>query len=169
MHQWVKVPGYLLEVTRNGLVRNARGRILKQGLSSDGYRQVGYIHSVGRTTARVHRLIALAFIPNLHNKPQINHIDGNKQNNSISNLEWCTNSENTIHAYRILGVGKKNRLGKVSNRLKGVTRNHSGYMSRIRVDNKLIHLGTFKTKEEAALAYNEAALKYHIKPILNEV
>lgn len=59
----------------------------------------------------LHRILAIAFIPNPKNKPQINHIDGNSLNNSLNNLEWCTPKENVHHAIR-LGLKKEFNLGE---------------------------------------------------------
>ena len=60
----------------------------------------------------VHVLVATVFIPNPDNKPEVNHVDGNKKNNSINNLEWVTKSENVLHAFKI-GL-KKSKIGKES-------------------------------------------------------
>ena len=75
-------------------------KILKPYLNHKGYLMVdlGYDINKKRICKFVHRLVAEAFIDNPENKEQVNHIDGNKTNNHVSNLEWCTNYENQIHA-----------------------------------------------------------------------
>lgn len=74
-------------------------KILKPYISR-GYYQVSLCIDGKYRHFQVHRLVAEAFIPNPENKPQVNHIDGNKLNNDISNLEWVTRSENQLHAYK---------------------------------------------------------------------
>lgn len=102
------IPGYenLYAATQDGKIfsypkgnPNLAGKWLKSPLNADGYPIVGLTKNKCRKIITVHRLVALTFIPNPDNKPQINHIDGNKTNNHISNLEWCTCSENIQHAY----------------------------------------------------------------------
>lgn len=85
-------------------------------VDKDGYLDA-YIfdNNSNRYHQRVHRLVAGAFIPNENNYPVVNHKDGNVQNNTVDNLEWTTISENTLHAYRVLGVGPGKRV-KLTNR-----------------------------------------------------
>lgn len=75
-----------------------KGKVQKKSVNSFGYETVGFTVDSKTKIYRVHRLVALSFIENTENKPQINHIDGNKTNNNVNNLEWCTSSENQIHS-----------------------------------------------------------------------
>jgi hypothetical protein len=88
--------------------RERKGGILKQ--TSRG--KCGYVCvSVDNKLYNIHRLVAIHFIRNPENKPQVNHKDGDKTNNNLSNLEWVTPSENGKHAYRELGI-KPHAIGK---------------------------------------------------------
>ena len=90
------------EVSNMGNVRNIKtGRVLKPGKDKSGYLMVWLWNENGKKVFKVHRLVANAFIPNPEIKPCVNHIDGCKSNNYVSNLEWCTSGENQSHAYRI--------------------------------------------------------------------
>jgi len=89
--------------TVDGRTRSIKGRILKLQVYTNGYKVVS-INQAKKTIyshpACVHRIVATTFIPNPENKRTVNHIDGNKLNNHVSNLEWCTSSENNYHAFR---------------------------------------------------------------------
>ena len=70
-------------------------------VGDNGYYKVGLYRNGKAKNFKIHRLVAEAFIPNPNNYPQVNHIDGHKNNNCVDNLEWCDNSYNMKEAYRI--------------------------------------------------------------------
>ena len=100
-----------------------KGRILKNVLRSNGYYNVSLLNNSGKAKQiAVHRLVGLTFLENTLNKPQLNHIDGVKTNNSLDNLEWVDARENSIHAFK-LGLTKRvQRYGKDNHRSKAVKR-----------------------------------------------
>ena len=86
-----------------GNVFKPSGEKRKPKINVHGYSEYSFFKAPNRKTYRTHRLVALTFIPNPDNKPQVNHKDGNKLNNHVSNLEWCTASENNFHSVKKLG------------------------------------------------------------------
>lgn len=85
-------------VSDDGRIFNKRGGEIKQRLNRCGYPTIYLWKNNKGTCYCVHRRVAIAFLPNPENKPCVNHKDGNKANNNLDNLEWCTYSENLRHA-----------------------------------------------------------------------
>ena len=99
--------GGAYEASNDGLIRRTGSdEIRKQFKTGNGYQIINVFVDGKHHTGLVHRLVASAFIPNPDQKKEVNHIDGNKQNNNISNLEWVTPRENIAHA-RMNGLIKE--------------------------------------------------------------
>lgn len=131
---WKSVPGYekfylisnlgrikrLMRIRRSGLPLYEK--ILNPGLSR-GYPRIRLTDENGKKRRfLVHRLVGMAFIPNIENKPEINHLDGIRNNNHVSNLEWATRTDQMQHAIRTglmeptFKNGEKNLMSKLSQR-----------------------------------------------------
>lgn len=128
MEEWKDIAGFegMYQVSNMGQVRSLdrldsrgykyKGRTVKPS-TSKGYQYAHLCKLSKYTTISIHRLVALAFIPNPDNLPQVNHIDGNKQNNHVSNLEWVTEKENINHAWDnglATNSGENNVLAKLT-------------------------------------------------------
>ena len=105
---WLPIIGYegLYDVSNFGRIRNSRtNKILSLANNRQGYKLVTLYKNKKLKTFLAHRLVAIAFIENPNSFPEINHIDENKQNNNVSNLEWCDRVYNANY-----GTGNKRRV-----------------------------------------------------------
>ena len=105
MEIWKKVEDFSnYSVSSHGRIRNDEtGKIATFGSTVARYRQVILCKNGKKKHYSVHRLVAKAFIPNPKGKPQVNHINGDRLDNRVENLEWCTSQENVLHSHRVLG------------------------------------------------------------------
>ena len=87
-------------IREDGIVTSRFGRQIKPQVSKNGYVRVELWENGKGKKHLLHRLLAQSFIPNPEEKPQVNHIDGDPKNNDLDKLEWVTQSENQLHAYR---------------------------------------------------------------------
>lgn len=143
---WLPVVGYeeAYEVSNLGNVRSLSGghrggKVLKQSNNKRGYLFVGLYKNGKSTPSITHRIVAKAFIPNPENKPQVNHKDGVRSNNIVTNLEWNTQSENIKHSFDVLG-----RVPVIKGRRQSFCRRGHAMIG----DNVIVYRGTQKKCRE---------------------
>lgn len=143
-------------VCSKGILRKRKLLKLRQHKNHKGYQMVSlYDSNQLKKGYSVHRLVAITYIPNVEILAQINHKDGDKQNNHVSNLEWISNTDNIRHSFKFLG--RKAPTGSVNGMARSVIDLRTG-----------IYYGTFK---EAAQArdVNVSTLRNYIKKGINEI
>jgi hypothetical protein len=145
MESWRKIADYDYEVSDWGNVRRVgSAKNLKPGKSKDRY-IVNLCKEGTVKNCKIHRLVAIAFLENPDNLPEIDHIDRNSQNNKLENLRWCSRSQNCCN------IILKNKTG-----FPGVIKTTSEkFMGQITINGKRTYLGSFDTPEEAYEAYKK--------------
>ena len=147
------IPDFEYKISNLGRVWSIRrNRFLKERISNCGYARVALAKNGTYKHLSIHRLVALAFIPNPENKPEVNHKDGNKLNNHVDNLEWNTSSENQKHAF-------KNGLQKTS---KGISKGVGSKNPKA----KLTEAQVIKIRESDLNKKYELAIAYSVTPNL---
>ena len=157
MEEFKKIEEYEnYEVSNKGNVRNTdTGRILKPCKNNWGYLSVNlYKDGIGKNFS-IHNLIALYFIPNPDNLREIDHIDQNKTNNSITNLRWVSRSNNCRNrpkfknkSSKYMGVYFHKRAGK--------------YVAQISINNKNKYIGIYDKEEDAAHAFDNFIKQHNL-------
>lgn len=122
---WKDIKGYegKYQISSFGNIKSlnfnhtGKEKLLVKKVNHKGYEYVTLYNNGKQFYPRIHRIVAETFIQNLDNLPQVNHIDGNKCNNNVENLEWCTNLENMRHAIQNNLVRNKGKYNKRSKRV----------------------------------------------------
>ncbi len=143
MTEWRRVGESNLEVSDDGRVRRD-GVEFVPGIDSGGYRRV----NIYDRKVSLHRMIASAFIPNTLGKQFVDHIDGNRLNNAVSNLRWATRIENNRN---------KSKYARSSSLPRGVRASGKRFVPQIAYEGKLHYLGTYDSPEEASEVYEATA------------
>lgn len=153
MEEWKVIPNSKFEISSCGNMRRI-GTTTNYKLSLDGGGY--YIYPIEyndfRKTKRIHRLVGEVFIPNPDNLPQLDHINGKRDDNRIENLRWCSRSQNQHNK----GLQKNNKSG-----FKGVRCSDGRWRATIWNEGKYNHIGCYDTAEEAFDAYKNKAAELH--------
>ena len=161
---WLPIPNYegLYEISNYGRVKSflsppkknkvniplKEGKIINPFYDKKKYLKLHLTKNKNPKTFLVHRLVMLAFVG--ESKLAVDHIDGNKENNHLSNLRYCTNRENSIYHYEKKSDKSSTKVGVSYNK------QHRKWRSYIIINRKQIHLGYFNSEEEAEKKYLEA-------------
>jgi hypothetical protein len=151
MPRWSDYPEFPehYQITEAGTIRNKNTRKIIKPSKSGNKRPKVYLSVDGERKPRyVHRMVAIAFIPNPDNLPEVNHIDGNRYNYKKSNLEWCTGEDNLLHA-------KVNKLHKNPSGKKA--KNSKGKIIVLDSSRKIIHT-VYGQKQIEELGFNYSAV-----------
>ena len=176
---WKQISNLPYEISSLGKIRNLKGKVLKTYIQNSGYEQIKLNYQGLHIHKSIHRLVAEAFIANPLNKIYVNHIDGNKLNNTVNNLEWCTNSENILHARKTglnpynkptlgLKLKPRSKTAKQSQYLGVFWDNARQQWKAYVVFNKVKYLQKrYKSEYEAALARDTCIKQYNLPLSLN--
>lgn len=142
-----------ISIKNDGVAQQLKERILQPINDRYGYMFINLYKGGKPKVKYIHRLVGITLINNPKDKPQINHKDGNRRNNNITNLEWVSSRENNSHSF-------KNK--KTSSKYTGVSYHKSNkkWDAYIKINQKLIRLRSFDNEEDAHQAYLNALKKY---------
>lgn len=155
--EWKLIAGFggTYSVSNYGDVKNNRtGKLMKPRKNEKGYLRIGLTTNGKQKCMRVHRLVAQAFIPNPENKPEVNHIDFDKENNCVNNLEWVTGKENTKHSLGNRKRSNEKNYKNISNTGEKYISYYSGYYV-VRMFGKKYFCKSFKNIYDAKKCRDE--------------